>query len=144
MRGSRDFFVYNGYIILISGLKGKRKAMEFRFQKLENRKDSIKISKTSYLVVEELREHKHFSIADQFMRATLSISNNIAEGSGSATKKDFANFLNISRRSIFECANIIIILYEIGIIEQKEMDQFLSDYQNLSAKIYYFRNRLLE
>jgi hypothetical protein len=32
------------------------------------------------------------------------------EGSGSFSDKEFANFLNISRRSIFECANIIFAL----------------------------------
>jgi four helix bundle protein len=81
--------------------------------------------------------------ADQLARATLSISSNIAEGSGSATKKDFANFLNISRRSLFECANIIIILKGFDLIEKQKADEMLESYKNLSAKIYYFRKSLL-
>lgn len=39
--------------------------------------------------------------------ATLSITNNIAEGSGSVSDIDFANFLNTARRSTFEVANVI-------------------------------------
>jgi len=117
--------------------------MDFRFQKLEIWRESVSISKDCYSIVEKLRKDKHYAFADQLVRASLSISCNIAEGSGSATKKDFANFLNISRRSLFECANIIIILYEFRLIEQGEMDTLLSNYKSLSAKIYYFRKTLI-
>ena len=40
----------------------------------------------------------------------MSMSNNIAEGSGSNSKKEFRQFLNIARRSTFENANILILL----------------------------------
>lgn len=117
--------------------------MDFRFQKLEIWKESVVISRECYLIVEKLRNDKQYSIADQLLRASISISNNIAEGSGSATKKDFANYLNIARRSIFECANIIIILNEYRLIDQDEMNNMLSNYKNLSSKIYYFRKTLI-
>ena len=117
--------------------------MDFRFQKLEIWRESVSISKDCFSIVENLRKEKYYSFADQLARASLSISCNIAEGSGSATKKDFANFLNISRRSLFECANIIIILKEFGLIEQDEMENLLINFKNLSAKIYYFRQSLI-
>mgnify|MGYP005836504541 FL=1 len=56
-------------------------------------------------------EQKHlFRFAEQLRAAGMSMSNNIAEGSGSEWKKEFKNFLNIARRSAFENANILIIL----------------------------------
>ena len=117
--------------------------MDFRFQKLEIWKESVIISKECYLIVDQLRKEKYYSFADQLARASLSISSNIAEGSGSATKRDFANYLNISRRSLFECANIIIILNEYKLIDEGEMNRLLLIFKNLSAKIYYFRQSLL-
>jgi four helix bundle protein len=117
--------------------------MDFRFQKLEIWRESVMISKECYNIVEKLRNDKHYSLADQLVRSSLSISSNIAEGSDSATKKDFANYLNISRRSLFECANIIIILHEYRLIDQDEKNKMLANYKNLSAKIYYFRQSLL-
>jgi four helix bundle protein len=118
--------------------------MDFRFQKLEIWKESVTISKSCFYIIEKLKKEKYYSFADQLARATLSISSNIAEGSGSATKRDFANFLNISRRSLFECANIIIILKEFGFLEQQKVDEMLESFKNLSAKIYYFRISLLD
>ena len=117
--------------------------MSFRFQRLDIWKESIILGKECFIISENLRKDKYYSFSDQLLRASLSISNNIAEGSGSATKKDFANFLNISRRSIFECANIIIILYECNLIAPDSRDQMLESFKNLSAKIYYFRKTLL-
>jgi four helix bundle protein len=117
--------------------------MSFRFQRLDIWKDSIIVGRECFTLTEKLRKDKYYSISDQLFRASLSISNNIAEGSGSATKKDFANFLNIARRSIFECANIIIILNEYGLINPDYKDQMLDTLQNLSAKIYYFRKTLI-
>lgn len=46
----------------------------------------------------------------------MSITNNIAEGSGSVSDADFANFLNMARRSCFESANIMFLLGRDGIV----------------------------
>ncbi len=117
--------------------------MDFRFQKLDIWKESFMISKSCNCIIDNLIKEKQYTYADQLSRASLSISSNIAEGSGSATKKDFANFLNISRRSIFECANIIIILLECELIYKQCAHLMIERYKNLSAKIYYFRKSLL-
>lgn len=117
--------------------------MSFRFERLDIWKESIPVSKELFILAEKLREDKYYSLSDQLIRASLSITNNIAEGSGSATKKDFANFLNIARRSIFECANIIIILHEYELISPDYKEEMLDSLKNLSAKIYYFRKSLI-
>lgn len=54
------------------------------------------------------------------------MSNNIAEGSGSNSKREFANFLNIARRSTFENANAILVLEKRGLIEEREVSEILS------------------
>ena len=117
--------------------------MSFRFQRLDIWKESVPVSRELFVLAEKLRKDNYYSLSDQLIRASLSITNNIAEGSGSATKKDFANFLNIARRSIFECANIIIILNEYKLINPEYQDRMLDSLKNLSAKIYYFRKSLI-
>ena len=53
---------------------------------------------------------KHcYRFSEQLRAAAMSITNNIAEGSASTSDKDFAQFLNIARRSVFECVNILIL-----------------------------------
>ena len=65
----------------------------------------------------------------------MSISNNIAEGSGSFSDKEFASFLNISRRSVFECANILQIFLRRKIINIEEKKLNISQLVILSKKI---------
>jgi four helix bundle protein len=116
---------------------------EFRFQELEIWKESKNLTKRLFIVASNLRDEKYFSFSDQLFRATLSITNNIAEGSGSTSKKDFANYLLISRKSVFECANILIILHDFNLINEDDKELLVRSLMELSKKIYYFRKTLL-
>jgi four helix bundle protein len=64
------------------------------------------------------------------------------EGSGSFSNKEFANFLNISRRSIFECANILFIFERREIITKSERISLYPKLILLSKKITNFRKSL--
>jgi len=76
---------------------------KFRFQDLEIWQMSIEISDKLFDIADEL-SHKHlYRFSEQLRGAGMSIANNIAEGSGSTSNKDFSNFLNIARKSTFEC-----------------------------------------
>jgi four helix bundle protein len=72
----------------------------------------------------------------------MSMSNNIAEGSGSNSNNEFRQYLNVARRSTFENANILIILQRRKIIEEKEKDVLLNQLDILCRKITKFRNSL--
>lgn len=88
---------------------------QFRFQDLEIWKRAAAISGKLFRLADELERRKLFRFAEQLRAATLSMTNNIAEGSGSASDVDFANFLNMARRSVFEVANILMLLGSEGI-----------------------------
>lgn len=90
---------------------------KFRFQDLEIWKLAVEIADELFEIGDELEEKHLFRFAAQLRGAGMSMSNNIAEGSGSEWKKEFKNFLNIARRSAFENANILIILNGRKIIE---------------------------
>ncbi len=72
----------------------------------------------------------------------MSISNNIAEGSGSFSNKEFSQFLNISRRSIFEVANILFIFELRKIIDVAERGDMYNKLVLLSKRITQFRKVL--
>jgi four helix bundle protein len=117
--------------------------MGFRFESLSIYNDTLKISGDIFIITGGLQKNKHYVLSDQLFRACLSISNNIAEGSGSNSDKDFAHFLNIARRSIFECANMIIILNVLGIISNDDKDRLNAQFETLSKKIQSLRKTLL-
>ena len=114
----------------------------FRFQNLEIWKKSIQIGHKLLDVADNLEKRKLFRFAEQVRGASLSISNNIAEGSGSTSKKDFAHFLNIARRSAFENANMVIVFNERGLIDHNKKIEMLHDLNEVCRMITGFSQSL--
>jgi len=81
----------------------------FRFEELEVWKRAIEASDVLFDIASKSDDHKHYRFSEQLRSAAMSITNNIAEGSASPYEKEFAQFLNIARRSVFECVNILVI-----------------------------------
>ncbi len=115
---------------------------KFRFQDLEIWNDAIAIAGELFDIADTLENRKLFGFANQLRSAAMSMSNNIAEGSGSISKKDFINFLNIAKRSIFENANILILLHKRNLIEKSIFDILLDKLDHLSRKTTNFQKSL--
>ena len=105
----------------------KKKGNLFRFQDLEIWKKAVEIGNKLLDIADELEKRKLYRFAEQVRAAGLSMSNNIAEGSGSFSNREFAQFLNIARRSTFENANMVIVFEGRGLINSKARDELLSD-----------------
>lgn len=116
---------------------------QFRFMDLEIWKEAINMNDQLFDLADAMSDARSYRVAEQLRGASLSISNNIAEGSGSFSSKDFANFLNIARRSVFETANISFVAYRRKFIEKEKLDQILNDLELLSKKITNFRKSII-
>jgi four helix bundle protein len=117
---------------------------DFRFEQFEIWKGSIAISDILFDYSGKADEKKFFKFAEQLRAAGMSISNNIAEGSGSFSDKEFASFLNIARRSVFECANILYIFERRKIITSEEKQFIKLQLLTLSKKITNFRKSIIK
>ena len=115
---------------------------KFRFQDLEIWRLAIQIGDRLYDLADKLESEKKFRFAEQLRGAALSISNNIAEGSGCDSNKEFSKFLNYARRSCYEDANMLIVFHGRGIVEESERDDLLSMLDRESRMIESFKNTL--
>lgn len=114
----------------------------FRFEDLEIWQLSINISVKLFDIADNLERLKLFRFAEQLRGSALSVSNNIAEGSGSNSKKEFIQFLNIARRSTFENVNVLIVLNKRKLVTNKELKEFKQDLDHLCRKITNFQRSL--
>jgi len=114
----------------------------FRFEKLEIWQEAIVLSDDLFDISDEIESKKLFRFTEQLRGAAMSISNNIAEGSGSFSDKEFAYFINIARRSVFECANILIILHRRKLVKNDRKQELFTRLDLLSRKITNFRKSL--
>jgi four helix bundle protein len=115
---------------------------QFRFQDFEIWKRGADVGSKLFRLADNLEKRHLFRFAEQLRGAALSITNNIAEGSGSASDTDFANVLNMSRRSVFEVANILMMLSKDGYLSGQEVQPLLSELEEESRMILAFRRNL--
>jgi len=116
--------------------------VKFRFQDLEIWKMAIGTADELFDIADDLEKRRLYRFAEQLRGAGMSMSNNIAEGSGSSSKKEFHQYLNIARRSTFENANILLLLNKRKLINNDTIDLLLDKLDHLCRKITNFQKSL--
>ena len=116
--------------------------VKFRFQDLKIWQSAIQLADELFDLADKLEQKRLYRFAEQLRSAGMSISNNIAEGSGSSSKKEFRKFLDIARRSTYENANILILLEKRNFISQERLGGFLDRLDHLCRQITLFQSSL--
>jgi four helix bundle protein len=114
----------------------------FRFEDFQIWQIGAELSVALFKLADELEGKKLFRFAEQLRGAVLSITNNIAEGSGSTSDKEFQQFPNFSRRSIFETANILFMMVRAGVLQEEKIQDFVNRLEELSRKVLSFSRSL--
>ncbi|WP_199117530.1 four helix bundle protein [Pedobacter sp. ASV28] len=115
---------------------------KFRFQDLIIWQKSVAVGNRLIDISEKLEESKKYRFAEQLRGAALSVSNNIAEGSGSNSSADFKRFLNFAHRSVFENANIVLVLHLRLMVSDQDLAEILEELDLLAKMITSFSRSL--
>ena len=113
--------------------------IKFRFQDLKIWEAAIQIADELFDIADELEKKRLYRFAEQMRGAAMSAPNNIAEGSGSSSKKEFTQFLNMARRSTYENANILILLQKRSLVSSEYLAQLLDKLDHLCRQITKFQ-----
>ena len=114
----------------------------FRFEGLAIWKKAIELAERLLDIADKLEERKLFRFAEQLRAAALSMPNNIAEGSGSNSNREFSRFINYAKRSAFENANMIVIFAKRNYISSDTKDDLLVELDRLCRMLTSFRKTL--
>ena len=85
-----------------------------RFEDLDIWKKSVELYVDIFVVIENSGLKNDFSAKDQLKRATLSISNNIAEGFEYENNLQIVRFLRYSKGSAGEIRNMVTVFFMTG------------------------------
>jgi len=148
--GSGEWGVGSGELGAESGERraesGERRAesgmTRFRFENLEIWQRAAKTARQLFRLADELERRKLYRFADQLRGSALSMTNNIAEGSGSTSKKEFVRYLDIARKSTFENASMILIFGQEGFVADPLMTTLLQELDELCRMITAFSRSL--
>ncbi|MGG7037140.1 MAG: four helix bundle protein [Flavobacterium sp.] len=100
----------------------------YSFEKLNVWQKARKLSVYIYRVTQKFPKEEQFGLVGQMRRCSISISSNIAEGTGRHTPKDKARFTEIAYSSALELLNQTIISHDLEFIN-------LEEYQNIRIEI---------
>lgn len=93
-------------------------------------------------LVKRIPKEYRFELGSQIIRSALSVTLNIAEGSGKASNKELSHYLNIALGSLYETVANIDTLKINHIIDQKECIAVHSKALNIAKQLGGFRKKL--
>ncbi|MBU1706253.1 four helix bundle protein [Patescibacteria group bacterium] len=96
----------------------------FKFERLEVWKKAVE---TYELISEEtfkINQKDQYSLGEQIRRSSLSISTNIAEGTGRNSSKEAKYFFNIAKGSVYETVSLLVIMKKRGYLEEEKFREF--------------------
>ena len=83
-------------------------------------------------------EHKDWGFRDQICRASVSITNNIAEGFERDSDKEFKHFLYIAKASSGEVRSMLYLAHDLKYIDEQQFASLHEDCKNISKLLSGF------
>ena len=105
------------------------------FRELKVWQKSIDLTAEIYKITESFPKDERFGLVSQMRRAAVSISANIAEGTGRRTEKDFNGFLGNSLGSSFELETEAIISHRLNFITENIFNSTSTQIQEVQKMI---------
>lgn len=116
----------------------------YPFEKLEVWRLSKNLVVSIYKITEKFPTEERFGLVNQMRRAAVSISSNLAEGSGRNTAKDQAYFYNMAYSSLMELLNQLLIAFDLKWIAEEEINRLREEIEIISVKINALRKSILK
>lgn len=109
--------------------------VRFRFERIEAWQMARQFNRAVYQASRKFPQDEKFGLTSQIRRASVSISSNIAEGSGRNSDVDFAHFLEIAYGSLMETVSQLFLAMDESYISSKSFEGLANDADLLAAKI---------
>jgi four helix bundle protein len=116
--------------------------MAFKFENLKVWKEAVHFASEVYTLTKKLPKTEQFGLVSQLNRAAVSVSLNIAEGSGRNSDADYSRFIQIAIGSVNEIVTLLSICLDQKYITKAEQEAFYAKCEVLSKMLFAFRNYL--
>jgi len=98
-------------------------------------KRAINFAVDIYRLTKSFPEDELFGLTSQIRRAAVSISLNIAEGSGNKSNKEFERFLEISLRSNYEVMTCLEIALNLQYCKEEAFERLTVEADEIAAML---------
>ena len=109
-----------------------------RFEDLRCWQEARKLVKEIYLIADEGKLARDWDTRSQIKRAALSCMNNIAEGFGKYSSKEFIHFLDTAHNSASEVKSILYVLQDLEYLDEERTTILQKKAEEVRALILAF------
>jgi len=114
----------------------------FRFEKLDVWVRAVDFADAVYTATRFFPDEEKFGLTSQMRRASVSISSNIAEGSGRGSDKEFARFVGIAYGSLMEVVSQSRIALRQSFMSGKNANDLYNTAEELARMLSGLRSHL--
>lgn len=97
--------------------------MQSNFRDLKLWKMAMDLGVIIYDLTAQLPDTEKFGLISQMRRAVVSISSNIAEGSGRGSNAQFTQFLGFAQGSAFELETQLLLVQRMNLLSSKDIEE---------------------
>jgi four helix bundle protein len=95
----------------------------FNFERLDAYKEARSLVKEVYILLSSFPNTETYALSDQIRRSSVSITSNIAEGSGRSSLKEKIHFLEIAFASMLENYSQLQVALDLGYIKLNDLEK---------------------
>lgn len=110
--------------------------MNNKFEQLEVWQYSHKLVLKIYEITKKFPGQEKFRLGDQLRRSASSIPTNIVEGNSRAHKKEYLQFLNLSKGSLEETKYHLLLARDLGYLSQSSYNEIQEECNKVGRMIY--------
>ena len=110
------------------------------FRELDAYKEGKKLIKEVYRLLKKFPKEEQYAMCDQLRRAAISITSNIAEGSGRNSFKEKVHFLEFSYGSLMEVLSQMDVACDLEYITVEEFNNFEVMVENVGRLLSGLKN----
>jgi four helix bundle protein len=116
----------------------------FRFEKLDVWHRAVRFAQQVYTDTRAFPDDERFGLTSQMRRAAVSISSNIAEGSGRMSSVDFARFLEIAYGSLMEVVSQASVAKLQGYLAEPSSRKLRDESEELARMLSGLRSKVVK
>jgi four helix bundle protein len=107
----------------------------FRFERLNVWQTARSLNRQVYRLAGKLPDYELYAMTSQIRRASVSVSSNIAEGSGRNSDKDFAHFLEQGYGSLMEVASLLYLAVDESYLAASDVDVVFNQIEKAAGQL---------
>jgi four helix bundle protein len=92
----------------------------FKFEKLDVWIKAVGLYEETLLLSHAIHQIEQFSLGEQIRKAALSVSTNIAEGTGREGERESKHFFNIAKGSVYEVVSLLHVMRERNYLTEEK------------------------